>query len=114
MRKRQHQYAVKTREGVESGDHVLNEEADEFIIQSEIELIDDGSHMAKLNKSGICILSCGKCPAVYVGQTGRKLLTRLAEYRTALNPTSTRKSAFADHCRMEHHGYCSHVPKVVL
>ena len=58
-----------------------------------------------LDQSGIYQLSCGMCPAVYIGQTGRKLSTRLSEHRTALKPTSTKKSAFAAHCRSKRHDF---------
>ena len=57
------------------------------------------------DRSGIYELKRGDFPAVYIGQTGRKLSTRLAEHRTALNPTSTKKPAFADHCRTRHHNF---------
>ena len=62
-------------------------------------------HSSKFDKSGIYQLTCGQCQAVYIGQTGRKLGTRLAEHRAALKPASTKKSAFADHCRACQHDF---------
>ena len=57
------------------------------------------------DSSGIYELSCDECPVVIDHQTGQRLSTRLAEQRTALNPTSTKKSAFADHCRIHDYDF---------
>ena len=40
-------------------------------------------------KSGVHELSCGECQSIYIGQTGRKLKTRIAEHRTKININST-------------------------
>ena len=56
----------------------------------------------RLSKSGVYSLKCSECPAVYVGQSGRKISTRVHEHlslvrkyeKTHINNT---KSAFANH-----------------
>ena len=54
-------------------------------------------------KSGVYKLSCDSCPAVYIGQTGRKLKTRVSEHNpnAPINSSSEVedkiKSRFAAH-----------------
>ena len=73
-------------------------------------------------KSGVYRLSCGECRTIYIGQTGRALLTRVKEHDSAwkarlkfLNtPNATedryytgKNSAFADHLTDSGHTYNS-------
>jgi hypothetical protein len=67
------------------------------------------SHLVKtkdktdqLSKSGVYSLECGECSACYVGQTGRKISTRVQEHLSLFNKykntdTTETKSAFANH-----------------
>ena len=64
-------------------------------------------------KSGVYEISCGECPSIYVGQTGRKLKTRIAEHRVKININLTNDnntdsdlssiSAVALHCASTGH-----------
>ena len=56
-------------------------------------------------KSGVYSLKCSDCPAVYVGQTGRKLLTRVAEHEKAAARNTPEKSAFAAHLTTTGHSF---------
>ena len=49
-------------------------------------------------RSGICRLTCGECPSLYIGQTGRKFSTRLSDHRTAFNKNKPNDSVMAKHC----------------
>ena len=48
-------------------------------------------------KSGVYKLNCSDCSAVYIGQTGRKLTSRVLEHERAVRLKTPEKSAFAAH-----------------
>lgn len=64
----------------------------------------------RLSKSGVYSLNCGDCQAVYVGQSGRKISTRVQEHLSLVNKyrnsdiTET-KSAFANHLLATGHDF---------
>ena len=64
----------------------------------------------ELSKSGVYSLSCGSCPAVYVGQSGRKVSTRVQEHLSLVNKyknteVTETKSAFANHLLTTSHDF---------
>ena len=48
-------------------------------------------------------IPCSECPAVYIGQTGRLLETRIAEHKTAVKHARCDVSAVADHVWNKQH-----------
>ncbi|XP_055645147.1 uncharacterized protein LOC129781412 [Toxorhynchites rutilus septentrionalis] len=48
-------------------------------------------------KSGIYEIPCLDCPAVYIGQTRRKIKVRIREYKTAVENNKSNESAVAAH-----------------
>ena len=55
-------------------------------------------------KSGVYKLSCGSCPKVYVGQTGRTFKKRLSEHKHSFVYKKT-DSTFANHLLEEQHSF---------
>ena len=60
-----------------------------------------------LHRSGIYVLQCSDCPTIYVGQTGRRLQTRLAEHEKAIEKRTPEKSNFASHILTADHTFSS-------
>ena len=56
-------------------------------------------------KSGVYRIECGDCPGVYIGETGRKMITRVNEHLSAWFSFSFGKSAFSDHLLISGHAY---------
>ena len=56
-------------------------------------------------RSGIYRLTSGKCPSLYIGQTGRKFSTRLSDHQTAFNKNKPNDSAMAKHCLETGHDF---------
>ena len=54
-------------------------------------------------KSGIYNIQCGGCSGNYVGQTKRRVETRIKEHVRALKNNEEEKSAMAAHCIIEKH-----------
>ena len=54
-------------------------------------------------KSGIYQINCNDCDAIYIGQTGRCLQTRIKEHRHQILHNQ-RKTGFAEHC-IDHNHY---------
>lgn len=54
-----------------------------------------------LEKSGVYSITCGSCPATYVGKTGRSLAVRINEHK----PTSSKASHMKDHVRRAGHQF---------
>lgn len=50
-----------------------------------------------LSKSGVYLLPCRDCPAVYVGESERSMRTRINDHVSAFINSNTTKSAFAAH-----------------
>jgi len=50
-------------------------------------------------------IKCGDSDSVYIGQTERKLKTRIREHRAALQSTNEKVSAFAAHCSQNQRDY---------
>ena len=61
-------------------------------------------------QSGIYRALCNapSCNAIYIGQTGRTLQTRIAEHRSAFSKKKNADSAIADHCLSSQHDF-SHI-----
>lgn len=57
------------------------------------------------SKSGIYKISCGDCSSYYIGQTGRKYSTHIAEHRNAFKKKKEEDSAIATHCLSSNHDY---------
>ena len=58
------------------------------------------------NRSGVYRITCGECPATYIGQTSRKLKKRLAEHKKIISatcPSPDKESAVAIHCWNSNH-----------
>lgn len=51
------------------------------------------------DRSGVYSVTCGSCPATYVGKTGRRLSSRIAEH----NPSTSKPSHVKDHLRKTGH-----------
>jgi len=49
-------------------------------------------------EAGIYEFRCGECKDIYIGQTGRKLSTRVKEHIDAAHVQKPEKSALAKHC----------------
>ena len=49
------------------------------------------------DKCGVYSLSCGQCPATYIGQTGRSIGERQNEHFSAHRNNAPHRSAFARH-----------------
>ena len=47
---------------------------------------------------------CGECDAVYIGETGRSLLTRQKEHQSSVRLSKPEKSALAEHAHETGHG----------
>ena len=63
-----------------------------------------------LSKSGVYSLQCGQCLAVYVGQSGRKISTRVQEHLSLVNKyentdVTNTKSAFANYLLEKKHQF---------
>jgi len=58
-----------------------------------------------LSKSGVYLLSCGTCPAEYVGQTGRSFQTRIKEHLRSSRLEHDNKSAFGTHLKTTKHSF---------
>ena len=56
-------------------------------------------------RSGIYRLTCGECPSLYIGQTGRKFSTRLSDHQKAYNRKKSNDSAMAKHCLETGHNF---------
>ena len=72
-----------------------------------VRAVDETDPMAK---SGVYSLQCADCPAVYVGQSGRRVSTRVQEHLSLVNKfrdtdTKETKSAFANHLLSTGHGF---------
>lgn len=52
----------------------------------------------QMDKPGVYKVSCGECPAIYVGQTGRPLKERFKEHISAAYSNNPERSAVALHC----------------
>ena len=50
-----------------------------------------------MEKSGVYKLECSDCPAIYIGQTGRKLQDRVTEHEKAFLKRTPERSNFAAH-----------------
>ena len=48
-------------------------------------------------------IPCKTCPAMYIGQTGRPLETRVKEHKTAVRNGEVSSSALAEHAWNESH-----------
>ncbi|KYN22199.1 hypothetical protein ALC57_05409, partial [Trachymyrmex cornetzi] len=53
------------------------------------------------NKNVVYKIFCKDCDATYVGQTGRKLATRISEHRNHINSNTSNQSVITDH-RLEY------------
>lgn len=60
------------------------------------------------NKSGIYNIECADCEGNYVGQTKRRVETRIKEHARALIKKEEDKSAMAAHCIEEGHSFNSY------
>lgn len=64
-------------------------------------LVNTKDRVDQFSKSGVYSLFCDDCPAVYVGQSGRRISTRIGEHVSLFNKykdsdiTEKTKSAFA-------------------
>lgn len=57
-----------------------------------------------LSKSGVYLLRCRDCPAIYIGECGRAFRVRISDHVDAfLNNNNPLKSAFAKHLLDENH-----------
>ena len=56
----------------------------------------------KENKCGVYKLSCGSCPKIYIGQTGRSFGKRIKEHETSYNKKHS-NSHYATHLNNEQH-----------
>lgn len=54
-------------------------------------------------KAGVYKITCGECPAFYIGQTGRTLSTRTEEHKSAFYSKTPSKSAVGFHCLTFNH-----------
>lgn len=62
--------------------------------------------VSKHDMCGVYKLTCGSCPKIYIGQTGRTFKQRFLEHRNSfINQKSN--SAFADHLIQENHDFCN-------
>jgi len=50
-----------------------------------------------LNTNIVYKIECDNCDASYVGQTGRKLITRINEHKKQINKLTTNKSVITEH-----------------
>ena len=50
------------------------------------------------DKAGVYRVTCGECPATYIGQTGRALSKRIEEHKAAFFSKKPSKSAVGLHC----------------
>ena len=50
-------------------------------------------------------IECGDCPRVYIGETDRKMITRVNKHLSAWFSSSFGKSAFSDHLLISGHAY---------
>ena len=55
-----------------------------------------------LEKSGVYKISCADCEAVYIGQSGRSVKTRLKEHKTSIL-SNIKNSGMSTHCIEENH-----------
>ena len=56
------------------------------------------------NRTGVVYsIPCKACPAMYIGQTGRPLETRVKEHKTAVRNGEVSSSALAEHAWNESH-----------
>jgi len=62
------------------------------IIKAHKDVIPKGSHTNVVYK-----IECGNCDATYVGQTCRKLSTRINEHKKNINKNITNRSAITEH-----------------
>ena len=58
-------------------------------------------------RSGIYRLTCGECPSLYIGQTGRKFSTCLSDHQTAYNKKKPKDSAMTKHCLETGHNFAN-------
>ena len=65
-------------------------------------LINNKGKIDKMHKSGVYKINCKDCPAVYVGQSGRNIETRVKEHkRSILN--NIRNTGMSTHCIDNNH-----------
>ncbi|KAK9880850.1 hypothetical protein WA026_013175 [Henosepilachna vigintioctopunctata] len=55
------------------------------------------------DKSGIYKIFCNECPAFYIGQTGRKIKTRVDEHKRSILYNACIKTGFSEHCINSNH-----------
>jgi len=65
------------------------------------------------SKSGVYKLQCNNCSAKYIGQTGRKLETRVKEHIAAWH-NKTKQSHFANHLHETNHTFNSQTNTTIL
>ncbi|XP_044745170.1 uncharacterized protein LOC123307033 [Coccinella septempunctata] len=58
-----------------------------------------------LNKSGVYRLKCGDCNTLYVGRSGRSIISRINEHLTSFRVDNNNKSAFGVHLRVQSHNF---------
>jgi len=57
------------------------------------------------NRNVVYKIECKNCNATYVGQTGRKLKTRIQEHRRHINSASDTRSIITDHRLLFNHDF---------
>ena len=65
-------------------------------------LVNNKDHIDRLEKSGVYKIECTDCEAVYIGQSGRNIKTRLKEHKMSIL-NNVKNSGMSTHCIENNH-----------
>jgi hypothetical protein len=65
-------------------------------------LVNNKDKISKLDRSGVYKINCKDCPAVYIGQSGRNIKTRIKEHKKSIL-NNIRSTGMSTHCIENNH-----------